>query len=298
MSVLFGVALVILNEATAEAGEEFAQLLHFEPGLAPELFTIVDGEDDLHGNTVRSEPRDHPQVEAEAVGPGSFARVSDQLEARVDVHGTPLVVRYAALIEVDDLLLGEGLLIPDVLHIHLDDLEALGAVPVDKLAFLLLVARTASRIRQAMLVATQDVADCARRYVDGFVLTQIERKPLGTQSRLVLSLNHLLLDLRRGLVGLSYGGPRPIIKVTLGLFPENIVHHRTIDVERSRSIGYVAAIRFQILQHGQTRGGGVDLAQGLIVDTVSRIHSVPSLGRCPDSPVLRLAPGKHHIRNS
>jgi len=85
MGIFLGMAFTILNEATAEASDEFTQLLNLEPRLAAELLTVVDSEDDLGSDTVGSQPGDHPQVEAEAIGPGALTGVGDELEAGVDI---------------------------------------------------------------------------------------------------------------------------------------------------------------------------------------------------------------------
>ena len=136
VGVFLGMALAVLDEAAAKAGEQFTQLLDFEPGLAAELFSVVDGEDDFSGDAMRSKPGDDPEVETQAVGPGALAGVGDQLEGRIDVDGPPLVVGDSAAVEVDDLLMGEGLLIADVLDVDLHDLEGLGTIPVDEFALL------------------------------------------------------------------------------------------------------------------------------------------------------------------
>jgi hypothetical protein len=77
-----------------------------------------------------------PALAGTCNAPVHLARGIGQLEARVDVDGAPLAVGDRTAIQVDDLLLGEGLLIVDVLDVDLHDLEGLGAVPVDEFALL------------------------------------------------------------------------------------------------------------------------------------------------------------------
>jgi hypothetical protein len=174
VGVFLGMALVVLDEPAAKAREQLAELLDFEPGLAPELLTVVYGEHDFAGDAVRPEPRNDPEVEAQAIGPGPLARVGDQLEARVDVQGAPLVVGDSAAVQVDDLLLGECLPVADVLHVDLNNLEGLSTIPVDKLALLPPTSALGPGMHQQMLVAAQDVADGPGWYLDPFVLSQMD----------------------------------------------------------------------------------------------------------------------------
>ena len=67
VSILLGMAFAILNEPTAKASDEFSQLLDLDPRLAAELLTVVDGEDNMGGDAVGSQPGDDPEVKAEAL---------------------------------------------------------------------------------------------------------------------------------------------------------------------------------------------------------------------------------------
>jgi len=81
MGILLAVALVVLNDSATQAAEQLPQLGELEPGLATELFAVVDGEDDLGLDAIRPQPRDGPQVEAEAVGPGFLSGLGNEFEA-------------------------------------------------------------------------------------------------------------------------------------------------------------------------------------------------------------------------
>jgi hypothetical protein len=85
MGILFTMAFVVLDEFTAKAGNEFTQLLDFEPRFAPKFLPVVYREDYLSSDTVRTEPGDGPQVETQAIGPAPFPGVGNELEARVNV---------------------------------------------------------------------------------------------------------------------------------------------------------------------------------------------------------------------
>lgn len=61
MGVLFRMALMVLDEGAGEAGDELAQLLELDPGLAAKLLAVVDREGDLSGNPVAAEPGDCPE---------------------------------------------------------------------------------------------------------------------------------------------------------------------------------------------------------------------------------------------
>lgn len=72
------------------------------------------------------------EIEAEAVGPGALLSVGDELKAGGHIQGAPLDVGDPAAVQVGDLLLGEGLVVTDILQIYLDDLEGFGGIPVHK----------------------------------------------------------------------------------------------------------------------------------------------------------------------
>jgi len=61
---------------------------------------MINREDNLALDAMRTQPGDNPQVPAQTIGPGFLTGVSDHFEAGVDVDGTPLVVRNMVLVQV------------------------------------------------------------------------------------------------------------------------------------------------------------------------------------------------------
>ena len=106
VGVLFAVSFMVLDEAATEGTDETAELEDFEPAFASELLAVIDGEDDLGADAVRSEPGDGPEIEAESVGPGAFSGVGHEFKAGVDIDGPPLEVGDPVAVEVQDLLTG------------------------------------------------------------------------------------------------------------------------------------------------------------------------------------------------
>jgi hypothetical protein len=126
MGILFTVPFVILDQSAAKAANELSEFSDLEPGLPTELFAMVDGEDDLGLHAVRPQPRNDIQVPAQAIGPGLVPGVGHQFEAGGDIQGTPLVVRDATAVQMDDLLLAQCFAVADELEIDLHNLKGFG----------------------------------------------------------------------------------------------------------------------------------------------------------------------------
>ena len=130
MGILLWVAFAVLDEPAAEAGDEPAQLLHRKPGVAAGLLSVVHGEGDRGLHPMAGKPGDDPQVEAQAIGPGAFLGVGNELEAGVDIESSPLEVGDTTSIQVKYLLLSKGFVVADILQVYLHHLEGFSAVPV------------------------------------------------------------------------------------------------------------------------------------------------------------------------
>jgi len=180
------------------------------------------------------------------------------------------------VVQMDDLAVAEGFVVADVLHVHLDDLEGFGAVPVYELSGFLPRSVMGDRGSDPSLVSAQDVADGSGRDTDSF-LSQIEGQADGAFVSQILHVDDLFLDLRRSSVRLASGSLGAVFQITLPLFLENVIDHRASDAKGSGSVGYVAPVGLQILKDSLSGCLRIDLPQALVVDTGSRIHScVPS----------------------
>src|SRR3990172_3053496 len=179
MGVLLRMPLMVLNELAPEVGDELAQLLHLEPGLAPEFLAMVNSKDDVGANAMAAQPGDSPEVEAQAVGPGPLSGIGDELEAGGHVQGAPLVVGYVVAVQVEELLPGEGFVVPDVFQVHLDHLKGLGSIPVYKGPRWAAALTGPRRAQEPMAVASQDMADCGPGQLKLLVFGQVEGEPFG-----------------------------------------------------------------------------------------------------------------------
>jgi len=52
---------------------------------------------------MRAQPGDDPQIPAQAIGPGLFSGIGDQLETRIDIQGAPLIVGDVIAVQMHDL---------------------------------------------------------------------------------------------------------------------------------------------------------------------------------------------------
>jgi len=69
MCIFFRMSFVVLDHSAAKARNQFTQVSDFHPRLSAEFFAIVDREDDLGRDTIRTQPGNHPQVKTQAIGP-------------------------------------------------------------------------------------------------------------------------------------------------------------------------------------------------------------------------------------
>jgi hypothetical protein len=71
----------------------------------------------------------------------------------------PLEVRDLITIQREDLRAGQGLKIPNMFQIHLDDFEGFGRVPVDEVSFFQGASRGLLFGQKAVFIASEDIAD-------------------------------------------------------------------------------------------------------------------------------------------
>jgi len=81
MGVFLEMALVVLDQATAEAVKEPSELLDLHPRPPSELLPVVYGEDDLRGHPMGAKPGSHPQIPTETIGPASLPGIADEFES-------------------------------------------------------------------------------------------------------------------------------------------------------------------------------------------------------------------------
>ena len=108
-----------------------------------------------------------------------------------------------------------------------------------------------------MLVTPQDMADGTGWDIDVFVLSQMNRQPLGSLARLVLHLDHLALRLGRCLVGLVLRNARSISEIPFSLFLQDVVDDRAGDAKHPGGIRDVSPVRLQVVQDCQSCRFGV-----------------------------------------
>ncbi|HXH20972.1 MAG TPA: hypothetical protein VNN10_03005 [Dehalococcoidia bacterium] len=108
-----------------------------------------------------------------------------------------------------DLLFGEGLLVADVLEVHLHDLEGLGAVPVHEWPGGALAASRYGRL-YPVPVAAEDVADSGPGELKVLIFGEVEAEALRPKLSQVPGGKYTLFNVCRRLPGLAQRPPRSL----------------------------------------------------------------------------------------
>jgi len=261
---------MVLDEPAAEGTDQTLELDEFEPAFASELFAMIDGEDDLGPNAMGSQPGDGPEIEAESIGPGAFARVGNELEPRGDIQSAPLEVGDLVAVQMPDLLASQSLKIPDIFQVRLDDFEGLCRVPIDELSFLR-ASETASFLGyKAVLITAEDIADGRPGDGELLVLGEINVQAFGAEVSLVFGLDHSILDPTGSLARLTMRSFGSIAQISFGFFAKNIINNGSVDAEKPSCLCDVVPIGPQVIKHGPSGSFGVDFAELFVVD-LSRV---------------------------
>jgi len=283
MGIFFTVAFVVLDEAAAEGSDQASEFDDFEPAFASELLAVVDGEDNLGADAMGPQPGDGPEVKTEAIGPGAFSGISNQFEPGGDVQRTPLEVGDLITIQMEDLLAGQGLKIPNMFQIHLDDFEGFGRVPVDELSFFEGAAGGLSFAEKAVFIASEDIADGGPRDGELLVLGQIDGQALSAEASFILGLDDPIFDASRSPARLTVRDFGSVPQIPFLGFAQDVINDGPINAEKPSRLGDVMSVGFQELKDGLSGGFGIDLAQFLVgdlnmrsLDTGSRLHRLSS----------------------
>jgi len=148
--------------------------------------------------------------------------------------------------------------IPDVLEIHLDDVERFGGVPVYEGAGTGALLTRGGGEAETVSIAAEDMADGCPRKVQILVPRQVELKAFGSQSGLVPGSYHLLLYMGRGLAGLVFGGLGSVVEVAFLLLGEDVIDGGSGDTEGPGGVGDVMAAGGEVFQYGTACSHGID----------------------------------------
>lgn len=249
---------------------------------------MIDRKDNRRADAMAAEPGDHPEIEAKAVGPGALVRVGDELETRVDIQGAPLEVRNTTAVQVGKLFCRERFMVSDVLQVHLDDLEGLGLVPVDKGSR---AARTqAPRPGKPVSVATENVTDRGPRDSQVFIVGEVASQALRPEPRAIFSSDHLLFHRQRCSSWLTKGRFGSVAQVAFPLLATDSVDSGSCKAKGAGGQGNIVITRSQVIQDRASSSDRIQCAEGLVVNTDASSHAAPSQG----APDLTLKGGTPH----